>query len=77
MMFSEVVCDGIENGKGSEISMKGFAIKASMSKMISQGEEGDESVGVTLFLARSYKEKVLVIKEEVGSVEGFGGEAQE
>ena len=44
--------------------------------MASLGEERDERVGVKVFLARGCRKKVLVIKEEVGSV-GFGGEAQE
>ena len=57
--------------------MKGFAIKASMSEMVSLVEGGDERVGLKVFLARGCKEKVLVIKEEVGSEVGFGGEAQE
>ena len=34
-------------------------------------------MGVKIFLAGSYRETVLVIKEEVESVEDFGGEAQE
>ena len=33
--------------------------------------------GVKIFLAGSCREKVLVIKEEVGSLEGFKGEALE
>ena len=76
-MFSEVVCGGIEDGKGSEISMKGSTMKASMSEMVSLGEKGDERVEVKFFLAGGCREEVLVIKEEVESVEGFGGEAQE
>ena len=35
--------------------MTGFAIKASMSEMISLEEEGDERVGVNIFLARGYR----------------------
>ena len=57
--------------------MNGSAMKASMSKMVLPGKEGDERVGVKMFLAGGCREKVLVIKEEVESVEGFGGEAQE
>ena len=42
-MFSEVVlCGGVEDGKGSEVSMKGSAMKAAMSEMVSLGEEGDD-----------------------------------
>ena len=50
-MFLEVVCGGVEDEKGSEVSMKGFAIKASMSEMVSLGEKGDES-GSKNFLGR-------------------------
>ena len=45
--------------------------------MVSLGEKGDERVGVKIFLAGGCREEVLVIKEEVESVDGFGGEAQE
>ena len=38
-MFSEVVCGGVEDGKGSEVSMKGSAMKASMSEKC-QGKRG-------------------------------------
>ena len=74
-MFLEVVCGGVQDGKGSEVSMKGSAMKASMSEMVSLGEEEDERIGVNIFLAGSCREEVLVIKEEVESVEGLG-EAQ-
>ena len=73
-MFSEVVCGGLEDGKGSEVSMKGSAMKASMSEMVSLGEERDERVGVKIFLAAAVGRKVLVIKE---NIKGFGGETQE
>ena len=52
--------------------MKSFAMKASMSEMVSPGE-GDERVRVKIFMARGCRPNVLVIKEEVG----FGGKAQE
>ena len=71
MVFSMVICGGIEDEKGSEISMKDSAMKVSMSEMVSLGEEGDER------MAGCCREEVLVIKEEVESVEGFGGEAEE
>ena len=58
-----------------ETLMKGFVMKASMSEMVSQGEGRDKTVGVNVFLGRGCKKKVLVIKDEVGSVDGFGGEA--
>ena len=64
-MFSEVVCGGVEDGKGSEVSMKGPAMKAAMSEMVSLREGGDERVGVNIFLAGSCREEVLVITEEV------------
>ena len=32
-----MVCGGVKERKGSEISMKGFAIKVSMSEMVSLG----------------------------------------
>ena len=67
MVFSKVVCGGVEDGKGSEVSMK-----ASMSEMVSLGEEGDERMRVNIFLAGGCREEVLVIKEEVESLEGFG-----
>ena len=56
-MLSEVVCSGVEDGKGSEVSMKGFAMKASMSEIVSLGEEGDERVGVKIILAGGCREK--------------------
>ena len=77
MVFSKIVYGGIEDGKGSEVSMKGSAIKASISEMVSLGEEGDERMGINIFLAGGCRKEVLVIKEEVESVEGFGGEVQE
>ena len=49
MMFWKVICGGIEDGEGSEVSMKGFAMKASMSEMVSLGEERDERMGVNIF----------------------------
>ena len=52
-------------------------MKASMSEMVSLREEGDERVGVNIFLDGDCREKVLVIKEEVESIEGFRGETQE
>ena len=64
-MFSDVVCDGLEDEKGSAVSMKGPAMKAAMSEMVSLGKEGDERVGVNIFLAGGCREEVLVIKEEV------------
>ena len=34
--------DGLEDVNGSELSMKDFAMKASMSEIVSLGKEGDE-----------------------------------
>ena len=56
-MFLEVVCGGIEDGKGSEVSMKGSAMKASMLEIVSLWEEGDERVGVKMFLAGGCRKK--------------------
>ena len=36
-MFSEMVYGGVEDGKGSEVSMKGFAMKAYISDIVSLG----------------------------------------
>ena len=38
-MLSLVECDEVEDGKGSETSMKGFTIKTSMSDMVSLSKE--------------------------------------
>ena len=76
-MLLEIECDEVEDGKGIETSMKGFAIKASMSEMVSLGEGGEKTVGVNIFLKGGCREEVLVIKDEVGSIDGFGEEAQE
>ena len=51
--------------KSSEVSMKGSAMKAYISEMVSLGEERDERVGVNIFLAGGCREEILVIKEEV------------
>ena len=59
-----MVCDGVEDGKGIEVSMKGSAMKAYMSEMVSLGG-GEGRVGVTIFLAGGCREEVLVITEEV------------
>ena len=39
-MFSKVVCGGVEDVKGSEVSMNGSAMKASISEMVSLGRRG-------------------------------------
>ena len=75
-MLAKVECDETDDRKRSETLMKGFAIKASMSEMVSLGEGVEMTLGVKVFLAGRCKEEVLVIKDEVGSVDGFGGEAQ-
>ena len=56
-MLSEVECDEIDNGEGSEASMKDFAIKASISEIVSLGKGGEKKVGTKDFLAggRSYE----------------------
>ena len=75
-MLKEIKCDEVGSGKGSEISMKGFAIKASMSEMVSIGEGGEKIIKVKVFLAGACQEDFM-INDEVGSVDGFGVEAQE
>ena len=72
----EIECNEVEDRKGSETSMKGFAIKASMSEMVLLGEGGGKTVGVKVFLAGGCRE-LFVMKYEVGLVNSFGGEAQE
>ena len=57
--------------------MKGFVIKTLISEMVSLGEGGEKTVGVKVFSVEDCREEVLVIKDEVGSVDGFGGKAQE
>ena len=64
----EVECDEVEDRRGSEISLKGFAIKASVLEM-----EGEK----TQFFLAGDRREVLLIKNEVGSVDCFGGKAQE
>ena len=54
----EFECDQAKDGEGSQASMKGFAIKASILEMVSLGERGDNS-GSKGFL------------DEVGSVDSF------
>ena len=44
--------------------MKGFAIKASMSEMVSR-REGGKTVGVKVFLAGDFRKEVLEIKDDV------------
>ena len=51
--------DRLEDVNGSEVSMKGFAMKASMSEIVSLRKEGDEKVGVKMFLAGGCREKSL------------------
>ena len=50
-MLSEVECDEVESRKWSKTSMKGFAIKASISEMVSLREGGEKTLGVKVFLA--------------------------
>ena len=70
-MLFEVECHEVEDGKGSETSMN-FAMKASISEMVSLKEGGKKTVGVKVFLVEDCREEVLMIKDEVGSVNGFG-----
>ena len=56
--------------------MKGLALKVSISEMVSQREGGEKIVGVKVFLVEDCRKEILVIKDEVASVDGIG-EAQE
>ena len=76
-MLSEFECDKVEADEGNEASMKGFARKASISEMISLGEGGEKTVEVKVFLVEDCREEVLLVKDEVRSVDGFGGIVQE
>ena len=76
-MLSEVRCDEVEDGEESETLMKSFAIKTSISEMVSLWKRGEKTEGVKLFLARGCREYILVFKDDVGSVDSFGREAQE
>ena len=40
-MLRKFECDKVEDGEGSKSSMKGFAIKASTSEMVSLGKGGE------------------------------------
>ena len=55
-MLSEVECDEVEDGEGSEALLEGFAIKASISEMVSLGEGEDKTMGVKIFLAEDCRE---------------------
>ena len=51
--------------------MDGFAIKASLSEIVSLGEGSEKIVGVQVFLAEGCREGVFVNKDEVGFVDSF------
>ena len=72
-MLLEVECDEVEDGESSEASMKGFAIKASILEMVSLWEGGEKTVVVKAFLAENCRDDVLVIKDEIRSVDGSEG----
>ena len=48
-MLSEVECDEVEDGEGSETSMKGFTVKTSISEMVSLAE-GEKTVEEVIML---------------------------
>ena len=48
-MLLEFKCDKVEDGEGSEASMKGFAVKASLSEIVSQVEREKKTVEVKFF----------------------------
>ena len=75
-MLWESECDKVEDRDGNDTSMKGLAIKVSISEMVSLGEGGEKTVGVKVILVEDCREEVLVIKHGIGSVNGFEGEAQ-
>ena len=56
-MLQEFECDEVEAGEGIEALMKGFALKASISEMISLGEGGEKAVGVKVFLVEDCREE--------------------
>ena len=64
--------DEVEDWKGRQTSMKGIAIKALISDGLSR-QEREKTVGVKVFLAGGCKEEVLVIKDEVGSINTWRG----
>ena len=49
-VLSEFECDEVEDGEGSEASLKDFTIKASLSEMVSLWEGREKTVGIKLFL---------------------------
>ena len=57
-LLSEVECGEVKDGKGYRISMKGFAIKASMLEIVSQGEGWKKTVGIKVFLAGGSSETI-------------------
>ena len=59
----ELECYKVENGVGSEISMKGFAIKASISDCFTKRRGREESKD---FLVKDCREEVLVTKDKIG-----------
>ena len=64
-MSSEIECDEVEDEKGNETSMKGFAIKASISELVSKGD-GEKTVRVkfeSIFLAGGCREEVLMMND--------------
>ena len=75
-MLSLVECDEVNDGKGNKTSMKGVAIKASMSEMVSL-EGGEKKVHAKIFSAEGCKKEVSVVKVVVGSEGDFGGKVQE
>ena len=59
----ELEYDNIEAGEESEASIKGFAIKTSISEIVSLGEGGKKRVDVKVFWVEDCGEEVLVIKD--------------
>ena len=65
MCYWKYECDEVKNKEGRKATLKGFAIKTSMSEMIPQGEEGKKTVEVQVFLVEDCREEILVIKDKV------------
>ena len=75
-MLSKVEWGKVEDSEDSEASMKGFAINFSITDCLI-GERGEKTVGVKVFSVEDCREKILMIKDKIESVDSFGGEAQE
>ena len=71
-MLLEVECDRVEDGIVSETSMKGFAMNPSISEMVSLGGKREKIIGLNFSWQEVSSKEILLIKDEVGLVDGFG-----